>query len=422
MLQKNDNGSGSGSLRVLLASYRSHPFVGGQGIYVRYLTKALLDLGHQVDVVSGPPFPDLDPRAGLIKLPSLDLFAEENPFSAIRWKHWRTWADLSEWLSHNSGAFGEPYAFGRRLRRYVREHGDKYDVLHDNQTLARSLLKIRRTLPVIATLHHPISIDLRLALQSEKRWWMRALIRRWHRFVAMQANTARKLPHILTVSEASKQAALQDFGGNAAQYHVAPNGVDLDIFRPDSEVKRQENLLVATASADTPLKGLPVLVDAFARLVPDHPDLQLHIIGRLRDGPTKDAIERAGLSKRIQFQTDLTQADIAKLFQQATIAISASLFEGFGLPAAEAMACGAPVITSDGGALPEVVADAGVVVPKGDDAALAEAISALLGDPARRKQLGLAAAKRAQITFSWERHALQAVRLYHKAIHAHHTA
>ncbi|VAV88171.1 Glycosyltransferase, partial [hydrothermal vent metagenome] len=208
MLQKNDDLSGGGPLRVLLASYRSHPFVGGQGIYVRYLAKALLDLGHQVDVVSGPPYPMLDPRAGLIKLPSLDLFAEDNALSALRWKHWRTWADLSEWLSHNSGAFGEPYAFGRRLRRYVDANAGRYDVLHDNQTLAQSLLKIQTRLPVVATLHHPISIDLRLALASEQRWWMRSLIKRWHKFVDMQAKTARQLPVILTVSEASKQAAL----------------------------------------------------------------------------------------------------------------------------------------------------------------------------------------------------------------------
>ncbi|VAW01486.1 hypothetical protein MNBD_ALPHA06-295, partial [hydrothermal vent metagenome] len=181
-------------------------------------------------------------------------------------------------------------------------------------------------------------------------------------------------------------------------------------------------LLVATASADTPLKGLPVLVDALAKLVPEHPDLRLRVIGRLRDGPTKNAIVAHGLEDRIQFTENLEQAEIAKLFQQATLALSASLFEGFGLPAAEAMACGAPVIVSDGGALPEVAGKAGVIVPKGDSAALAEAIASLLADPKRRIALGAAAAKRAKITFSWERHGFHATQLYRKAIHAHHRA
>jgi len=422
MLKKNDNISGEGALRILLSGYRSHPFVGGQGIYLRYLGKALVDLGHQVDVISGPPYPELDPRIGLIKLPSLDLFTEDNAFSALRWKHWRTWSDLSEWLSHNSGAFGEPYAFGRRLRKFIAVNGGNYDVLHDNQTLADSLLKIRKTLPVIATLHHPISIDLRLALQSETRWWMRALIRRWHKFLAMQARTARKLPYILTVSEASKQAALRDFGGKPEQYHVVANGVDAQVFYPDEKITREDNLLVATASADTPLKGLPVLVDAFAKLAVSHPELRLQIIGRLRDGPTKDTITKNKLQNRISFKSNLEQQEVADLFRRASIALSASLFEGFGLPAAEAMACGAPVIVSDGGALPEVAGNAGIIVPKGDSDALSVAISALLADPAKRDQLGIAAAIRAKEVFSWERHAMKSVELYRKVIHAHHTA
>ncbi len=420
MLQKNDAFSGDGKLRILLSGYRSHPFVGGQGIYIRFLSKALLDLGHQVDVISGPPYPELDPRVRLIKLPSLDLFTQNNALYALRWKHWRTWADLSEWLSHNSGAFGEPYAFGRRLRRFINENHHQYDVLHDNQTLADSLLKIRKKLPVIATLHHPISIDLRLALQSETRWWMRALIRRWHRFLAMQAKTARKLPFILTVSEASKRAALEDFGGTEQQYHVVANGVDQSIFHPDPAIERDPNLLVAAASADTALKGLPTLVDAFSRLAQSHPNLQLQIIGALRDGPTKQAIVQHGLSDRIRFSANLEQTEIARLFRRAGIALSASLFEGFGLPAAEAMACGAPVIVSDGGALPEVAGNAGIVVPKGDGAALALAISDLLADPGQREALGKAAAKRAKHLFSWQRHGEKSVELYRKAIHAHH--
>lgn len=422
LLKKVETGRHDEPLRILISGYRSHPYVGGQGVYIRHLSQALQDIGHKVDVISGPPYPQLDAGIGLIKLPSLDLFAEDNAFKALRLHNLRSWSDLAEWLSHNSGAFGEPYAFGRRLERYLRSHDNQYDVLHDNQTLAKGLLKIGKRMPVVATLHHPISIDLRTALESEKRWWMRALIRRWHHFLRMQARTARKLPFILTVSEASKQLALADFGGQAGQYTVAPNGIDQAIFHPDTQVKRDENLLVTTASADTPMKGLPVLIDAFAELAPNFPDLRLLVIGRLRKGPTSDRIAAHGLADRIEFRGPLEQSQIADLFCRCTMAISPSMFEGFGLPAAEAMGCGAPVIVSDGGALPEVVGDAGVVVPRGDAGALACAISRLMDYKEQRERLGRVAAERARRTFSWTVHAQAAVHLYRKAIHAHYPA
>lgn len=406
-------------LRILLASYRSHPHVGGQGVYVRHLSKALSDLGHKVDVISGPPYPELEPGIGLIKLPSLDLFTADNALSALRSRHFASWSDLSEWLAHNSGAFGEPYAFGRRLRRFLREKPGHYDVVHDNQALAESFLKIRKTIPVVTTLHHPISIDLELALQSEQRWWMRALIRRWHRFVRMQAKVARKLDPILTVSEASKKAAMRDFGVPAAAFHIAPNGVDHSIFAPCPDVRRRNDLIVTTASADTPLKGLPVLIDAFAQIAEKYPKLKLLVIGRLRPGPTSAAIDSANLSDRICFKGGLSQAEIASCFCEATMMISPSLFEGFGMPAAEAMACGAPVIVSTGGALPEVAGDAGIITPKGDAAALAKAMENLLDKPEQRDALGAAGLERARALFSWPRHAAKAVALYRQAIHAH---
>jgi MMP alpha-(1->4)-mannosyltransferase len=411
--------SGRPPLRILLASYRSHPHVGGQGVYVHYLSKALQELGHRVDVASGPPYPELADGIGLVKLPSLDLFAQDNALSALRSKHFSSWSDVSEWLAHNSGAFGEPYAFGRRLRRFVRNNPGRYDVLHDNQTLAKALLSIRKTLPVVTTLHHPISIDLKLALQSEQRWWMRALIKRWHRFVYMQARVARKLSPILTVSEASKQATMRDFGVPEAAFHVVPNGVDQRVFAPRPDIKRDPDMIVTTASADTPLKGLPVLIKAFARIADEFPNLHLVVIGRLRDGPTKTAIAEAGLNDRIRFCGGISQAEIATLFCQAGMMVSPSLFEGFGMPAAEAMACATPVIVSTGGALPEVAGDAGLITPKGDDAALAKAIAGLLDDPQKRDELGQAALLRAQTLFRWSNHAAEAVALYHQAIDAH---
>lgn len=414
-------------LRIAMASYRTAPHVGGQGIYVSALSKALSELGHHVTVVSGPPYPELATGVTLQKLPSLDLFAEKNAALALRPHHLTNRADIAEWALHNTGAFGELYGFDLRFSKWIRQQNavdhnqdpanpTAFDVVHDNQTLSRGMARLAKTtLPVVATLHHPISIDLRTALDAEPRFWKRQLLRRWHGFVDTQAKIARTLPHILTVSQASKSAAVSDFRLNPNAIHVQPNGVDHDVFFPDAGIERDPNLIVTTASADTPLKGLPVLIAALKRLRNTHPNLKLTVIGRLREGPTKTALAEAGLSQAVTFRSGLERSDIAHAFRRAGLAVFPSLFEGFGLPAAEAMACGACVITSDGGALPEVVGEAGVISPAGNDEALASAIAQLLDNPARRLTLGAMAAARARTVFCWTAHANAALALYQQA-------
>ncbi len=417
-----DASAGPGRLRIAFASYRAHPHVGGQGVYVRAVTAALADLGHQVDVIAGPPYPELDPRVGLVTLPSLDLFARDNAFAAFRPRFLGCWPDFAEWALHNTGAFGEVYAFGARFAAWAQTQGRGYDVIHDNQGLSRGLLAAQRAgPPAVATLHHPITADLTCALAAEPRLWRRLLLRRWHGFVRTQAAVARRLPALLTVSHAAKARAVADFRLDPARVHVCPNGVDQDVFRPRPDIARDPDLLVTAASADVPLKGLAVLMRAMARLRASHPKARLTVIGRLRDGPARDALEAAGLADRVRFVSGLSVEDIAALYARAAIVASPSLFEGFGLPAAEAMACGAAVVATDGGGLPEVVGDAGVITPAGDDAALARAIAALLDAPARRAALGADAYARARAVFSWRAHAQAAVGL-HRAVIAQRAA
>lgn len=391
--------------------------MGGQGVYVRALSAALRDLGHVVDVASGPPYPDLEPGVGLIKLPSLDLFAVDNAFAALRPRHFKAPGDLAEWALHNTGAFGELHAFGQRLFAWMRDYGQNYDIVHDNQSLSRGVLRLAQSgMALVATIHHPITVDLRAALQAEPSRFNRLLLRRWHGFVATQARVARSLDHILTVSEASKAAIVEDFAVAPDAIRVAANGVDHTVFTPAPGVLREANLIVTVASADTPLKGLKVLIDALGRLAPSQPDLRLAILGRLREGPAQDAITAHGLDGRITTYQSLAKTEVASLFQRAGVCVFPSLFEGFGLPAAEAMACGAPVITSDGGALPEVVGDAGIVTPAGAPDALATAIDQVLADPARRIALSARAAARATAAFSWSEHAQTAVSIYRSAM------
>lgn len=395
-------------LRIAFLSYRSDPRVGGQGVYLTQAAGALARLGHQVEILSGPPYPDLPAGVSLTPLPSLDLYSQpHNGHLALRAHHLLSWADTAEYFGHLSGAFTEPYSFGRRAAAYLRRHRQRFDVVLDNQSLASGLLTIQQMgLPVVGVVHHPIRRDLELALAAQPYFGRRQLLRRWYSFLAMQEKVAPRLKTVITVSESSRRDASLYLGVDPSRSTVVPLGIDSDVFHPKPHVVRRADRLVTTASADTPLKGLPVLIEAYAELVRTRPSLELVVVGRPRKGPTLDLLEARGLRSRVRFVHDLSGTDMAELFASATICVTPSLYEGFGLPAAEAMACGAPVAVSDGGALPEVVGSAGLVTPKGDPAALAAGLADLLADPARREAMGRAGIARARERFSWDRLAL----------------
>ncbi len=393
------------TLRLALLSYRSAPNVGGQGVYIDYLSRALTEVGHRVDVISGPPYPDLDPRVRLVRLPSLDLFAQpHNGHFALRPRHLLSTTDTYEYFAHLSGKFAEPYTFGQRAFCYLKLHGARYDAVIDNQTLASGILRVQDELrlPLITMIHHPITHDRRLAVAAAEDWQHRWLARRWYSFLGMQMRVAPRLQCITCPSESARRDIVTEFKVDPEQIEPIPLGVDTSAFRPLADVARAPARLVTTASADTPLKGLPVLIEAFHSLLPDFPQLELTVIGKLRKGAARDLIDRLSLKGRIRFVHGLSRADMAHEFNAATLAITPSLYEGFGLPAAEAMACGAPVIVSDGGALPEVAGEAGIIVPKGDSAALAGAIAGLLNDPARRDSIAEACLARARAVFDWQ--------------------
>lgn len=390
-------------LNIALLGYRSNPYSGGQGVYLKYLARALTRAGHRVDVISGEPYPELDEAITLIKLPGLNLFAEEKPFRALKWRHLLSWTDLVEWLSFNSGGFPEPYTFGRRLLRYLNQYGKHYDVIHDNQCLAPALLALQRSgTTVVSTIHHPITHDRAIALAHEDDWGMRLLIRRWHVFLRMQIRVAKQLKHIVTVSVNSKKDIAADFGVATDRLTVIYNGVDSQVFAPRPGVQRDPMHLITTASADQPLKGTRYLIDAVALLVEEFADLKLTFIGKPNPGgPTDQRLEATGLKPRIEFHHGINSEAIVDLYARASIAVVPSEYEGFGFPAAEAMACEVAVVSTCGGALPEVVGDAGVIVPCRDAAALAAGIRKLLVDPQLRQNLALAGRQRVIERFNW---------------------
>ena len=404
------------SLHIALLGYRSQPFGGGQGIYLHYLSKALVDAGHSVDVISGPPYPELDPRVRLVHIPSLDLFV--HGLGSLRPRHLLSLTDMIEWLSKLTGGFAEPYTFGRRVRAYLHRHGRGYDLIHDNQSLSYGVLKLQdEGFPLVTTVHHPITHDLRIALRAARTLPERILVRRWHSFLRMQGKVVRRLRHVVTVSERSRQDIERDFHRPAPSVDLIHNGIDTAVFRPHPEIERSPRRLMATASADAPLKGLRYLIKAYAQLLRGYPDLELTVVGRPRPGgKTEQLIERLGIEGRIEFVAGISTDELVRRYAEATIAVVPSIYEGFGLPAGEAMACAVPVVSTDGGALPEIVGDAGRIVPSADAEALAAAIADLLEHPEQRESLARAGRARILETFSWTVCAEQMVSYYRKVI------
>ncbi|AFU99987.1 glycosyltransferase family 4 protein [Simiduia agarivorans] len=405
---------GKPALRICLLGYRSHPFVGGQGIYLHYLSKALLAYGHQVDVISGPPYPELVDGVRLIKMPSLDLFSVEEPFKALKLSHLKSYTDTFEWWSKITGGFAEPYTFGRRVAKYLKRHGHQYDLVHDNQCLAWGLLDIQnRGLPVVATVHHPITRDLELKLAAEDNWGMRLLIKRWHSFLKMQKKVVQQLDHVVTVSEQSRADIAQCFDRASDRIDLIHNGIDTHVFKPDPQAIKKPFSLITTASADQPLKGLRYLLEAMHQLRPHYPDISLTVIGKLHaGGETEQRLKALSLTDAVEFVSGISTEALVARYNAAEIAVVPSLYEGFGLPAGEAMACGLPLVATDGGAIPEVVGDAALSVPAGDANALAQAISQLIDKPAWRQMLAEKARARIESTFSWQKVAEQLTHYY----------
>ncbi|ORX00580.1 glycosyltransferase family 4 protein [Mycolicibacillus trivialis] len=405
-------------MRIALLSYRSKPHCGGQGVYVRHLSRGLSELGHHVEVFSGQPYPeDLDPAVVLRRVPSLDLYREPDPFRTPRPGEIRDRIDLLELATMWTAGFPEPRTFSLRAARLLADRRDDFDVVHDNQCLGTGLLSITALgLPVVATVHHPITRDRQLDLAAA-RWWRKPLVRRWYGFAAMQQRVARAIPDLLTVSSASAGDIAADFGVSPERLQVVPLGVDTDVFRP-GDAPRVPGRIIAIASADVPLKGVAHLLTAVAKLRTER-DLELQLVARLEpNGPTEKLIAELGISDIVHTSSGLSDAELAGLLASAEIACIPSLYEGFSLPAVEAMASGTPIVASRAGALPEVLGTDGCcahLVSPGDAGELTDVLAGLLDDPARRHRLGAAGRRRALDVYSWEAVAAQTVAVYRRA-------
>jgi glycosyltransferase involved in cell wall biosynthesis len=408
-------------LRIALLSYRSKPHCGGQGVYVRHLGRELARLGHHVDVYSGQPYPDLDEVDGpgtlrLVEVPSLDLYRDDDPFRTPRLSEWRGLVDALEVSTMWTGGFPEPMTFSLRAARAVGRANPPYDVVHDNQSLGYGLLALhRRGVPIVTTIHHPITVDRELEIAAAPTRLKRLSLRRWYGFVRMQGRVARRLPRIVTVSRSSATDIVREFGVAPGAVTVIPVGVDTEVFQPPA-APRVPGRIVSVASSDSPMKGARVLLEAVGKLATER-DVELVMVGRPKeDGPIMRLIDELSIGDRVRFLSDLSDHALAALLGSAEVAVVPSLYEGFSIPAVEAMACGTPVVASRAGALPEVVGDCGVLVKAGDAGELALAMADLLDDPARRDRLGLAGRARVCEKYSWAHVAAATAQVYAETI------
>lgn len=393
-------------LRVAYLVYRGNPHCGGQGVYTHYLARELTELGHHVEVYSGQPYPELADPTQLVKVPSLDLYRPDNPFR-VPWPHeFRDTVDLREFGIMSAAGFPEPYTFSVRARRLLSRRRGEFDLIHDNQCLGTGLLHMMRDgWPVCATLHHPITVDRDLELAHTTNPWRRLTLRRWYSFLGMQMKVARRIPRLVTVSESSRGDIVEQMGVARERLHIVPVGVDQQVFRPLLHVDRVPGRLMTTASSDVPMKGLVPLLEALAKVRTERPDTHLVVIGRKKNGSSiPGVISRLGLEGAVEFVSGVTTERIVELYAEAEAAAVPSLYEGFSLPAIEAMACGVPLVATTGGALPEVVGTDGetaLTVPPGDPSALATALLRLLDDAALRARVGAAGRERVLDRFTW---------------------
>jgi glycosyltransferase involved in cell wall biosynthesis len=407
-------------VRICLLSYRCYRYSGGQGIYVRYLSCSLHELGHDVEVISGPPYPDLDDGIKLIKLPSLDLYSlpEKQRFS-LHHRKLRSLPDLAEWLGVCAGFFTEPMTFGMRAYSFLRNNNryKKYDVIHDNQSLSYSILKIKRLgVPVVTTIHHPITIDRDLALKAAKSLWEKMGIRRWYSFANMQLRVAKKLSHFITGSQNSYRNIIDIFKLPKDSLRVIYDGVDSSVFTRVPEFARLENRLLVINSGDTPLKGLKYLLEAVAALRSER-KIELLIVGKpMKNGYTQGLIDSLGIADCVTHLGQVDTTELVRHYSMATMVVVPSVYEGFGLPAAEAMCCSTPVISTTAGALPEIIGDAGILVPPADTGALVKAIGSLLNSPDRRRHLSEMGHRRVTQMFNWKNTAKHTADVYKEAI------
>lgn len=391
-------------LNIAILSYRSSPFGGGQGIFIHDISNALSLMGHQVDVISGPPYPNLTEKIDLIKLPGLDLFQTfsfRDRLNIFLKKKNKRAIDFYEFFSTFFGGFPEMRTFGERAKEFL-DKNYHYDIVIDNQSISYGMLEIQKKFPLVEIIHHPITKDYKFELQSNSGFMYRLSRHRWYSFLKMQKRVAPQLKKIVTPSINSLKDIASDFNVNKENINVINNGLDIDIFIPYKEIKRNPTKLITTASADVALKGLDYTLKSLASLVNDFPEISLLVIGKMKKGGhTFRLIDELGIKDKVFFKTSLTKEEIAKEYASSSIAIVSSLYEGFGYPVIEAMSCEIPLIATNVSSIPELVNDYAKLIPSKNTNELSNAIRSILYDYPHYKKIAMRGRQHIVDNFNW---------------------
>ena len=405
MADRNLNLKLNSKLNIAISSYRSAPFGGGQGIFIYELSKALQELGHNVDIISGPPYPNLEPEINLIKSPGLDLlstFVFKERLSLFINKKNKSLNDWYEFLSALFGGFPEIKTFGDRLSNII--SNSSYDVLIDNQSISYGILEIQKKLPVLEIVHHPITKDYKYDLEFSKGIIQKISKWRWFSFLKMQRKVAPKLKAISTPSFNSKKDIAKDFNVLSENISVIPNGIDFKKFSPQTNITRTLGQIITTASADVPLKGLDFTLNAIAELKQDFPYLRLIIIGAPRTGGhTERLIRKLKIEANIVYKTNLSKEEIAIEYANSNIAIVSSLYEGFGFPVGEAMACSIPLVATNVASIPEITSTFAELIPANDSESIQRAIRDILSNPYKYQARADEGRKHIIDNFDWQK-------------------
>lgn len=407
-------------LTIGILSYRSAPFSGGQGIYVAEISRLLRDLGHKITVISGPPYPHLDTGINLIKLPGLNLFSTFNFRDRLKKflkKNPKSLDDYYEFFVALIGGFPEMRTFGNRAHKFIKP-GD-FDVLIDNQSLAFGLVAIQKHTPILTVIHHPISKDRHFELFFSKSTIRRFFIKRWYGFLPMQKRVAKQMEQILTPSMNSRRDICDDFGVQESKISVIPNGIDSSVFSPLNDRKDFSNnfRIITTASADVPLKGLSFTIKAIDLLRERFPKIHLTVIGQPKSGGyTERLIDELNISDFISFKTNLTKDEIVFEYACSSIAVVSSLYEGFGFPVGEAMACNVPLVATNVASIPEITSTFATLINSESSSEIAEAIEEIFSDYSFFQQRAFQGMMHIKENFNWAKIAIDYEDLLYRVI------
>ena len=406
-------------LNIAILSYRSARFGGGQGVYIRDISFALSLMGHRVDVISGPPYPELHDGIKLIELPGLNLFETfsfRDRLNKFIKKKSKTNDDYYEFFSTLIGGFPELRTFGNRANKFLNSNKD-YDIIIDNQSISYGMIEIQKRFPLVEIIHHPITFDFKFELASTKKIKYKISRYLWYSFLIMQKKVAPKLKTIVTPSKSSKNGIVTEFNCKSSNITVINNGLDYEEFAPISNIERNKNRLITTASADVALKGLDFSLKALKLLKKNNPKIHLIIIGApKKNGHTEKLIKKLNIEDNVVFKKNISKEKIKELYSTSSIAIVSSLYEGFGYPVIEAMSCEVPLIATNISSIPELVKSYGILIDPKDEKKLSFNIEKVLNNYDDYKDNAIKGRQHVIETFNWSKITAEYEKILYKTI------